>query len=166
MTISLPVPQYLKQWAITENGGFEPIRFPKGSPFSTMITLFIRNKREAECVLQESPDDLNVYVPASKGKDPAYYNYMPNKSKKAIVELLRDTFDAQLFAELVAPGNIGIKQKAVIEAWMDLKGIDDTETNFLAVSKRLQLVRARYLDKVRKKEAYRKIKKIRENGNV
>lgn len=164
ITFSFVLPTYLKQWLIHTMGGDIPVRFPKGSAFSSFLRVFLRHKREREVWTPPGPDAVEIVVPKFPGKDPMYHNYLPLKAQVALGELIRDAFDVQLFREMSAFGNATRKREGskILTVWMEENGIEVTDTNWCAVAKRLQILRTRASDRERKKLAY---KRRRNNGN-
>ena len=74
--------------------------FPKGSAYSSLLRVFLRHKREREVWTPPGPESVQIVVPKFPGKDPVYHNYLPMKAQHALSELIRDSFDVQLFKEM------------------------------------------------------------------
>lgn len=152
MTFNIQLPPYLRQWLIFSMGGSIPVKFPKGSPFNAMIRLFLRNKKESERYDSTDEGAVSIFIPKFPGKDPQCFNYFPLKARAALCDMIRDAFDAQLYAEFIAFKNIGRRKKDIIEIWMEENGIEVDDRNTSAVAKRLQIVRTRIYDRDRKRK--------------
>lgn len=159
VTFRIELPDYLRQWLIFVMGGVTPVRFPKGSPFSSFLRVFLRNKREREDFVQISPSSVDIVIPKFPGKDPKYDNYLPARARKDLEGLVRDAFDARLFAEVVSLRNVGRRINDIVMTWMDENGIECTDRNYESVIKRLKILRARENDRIRKRLAYQRKKK-------
>lgn len=156
ITFDISLPAYLKQWLIHSTGGSSTVKFPKGSPFNAFLRVFLRKKREREAWIPASEGVLKIVVPKFPGKDPAYDNFLPHKAMKAFIDLIRDNFDAELFRDMSAFDRqcAPKMRQSILLAWMDDHGIETDDRNFCAVTKRLQILRARAFDRERKKRRY------------
>lgn len=166
VTIPIVLPKYLRQWIVFTTGSEKEISFPKGSPFNSFLRVFLRHKREREKFVPVSDNTVNIVVPKFPGKDPDYHNYLPDKAQKALAELIRDWFDAELFRSMsLFDKNCTPKRRQeFLLLWMEENGIETDDRNFNAVNKRLQLLRSRALDRNRKKTAYHSKKLLKSNS--
>lgn len=158
---SLPLPEYLRQWLVNAMGGEEPVRFPKGSAYTSFLRVFLRHKRERE-KWSDEPGAVRIVIPKFPGKSPEVHNYLPQRSEKALEQLVRDHFDTQLFTELVSFANIGRRRTDVLYAWMEDNGIEVNDRNTNAVLKRVQILRTRMRDRERKRSKNREQKDTEE----
>lgn len=107
---------------------------------------------ETEDDMPKRPDDLPgkgkvaIVLPYFKYKDIRFYNFLPISARDSLVQCLRARFAVELWKDLYKFGYIGKQKKDLIYAWMASHGIEDTETNFLAISKMYY----------RKRDAFRK----------
>lgn len=158
VTINLKLPDYLRQWIVNAMGGEEPVRFPKGSAFSSCLRIFIRHKRLLEQWTPPSENSIRIVVPKFPGKDPQYYNYLPLAAQKNLSDIIRDAFDSTLFKEVIAIENVGCRFNDIITTWMEEQNIEVNDRNFEAVIKRAKIIRRRLYDRQRKREEYRRKK--------
>lgn len=158
ITFNLPLPDYLRQWLINAMGGQVPVKFPKGSAFSSFLRIFIRHKRERESWIPKGPDTVSVVVPKFPGKDPCYYNFLPAAAQKDLQGLIRDAFDSRLLSEIITIGNVGRRLNDIIATWMEENGIEVNDRNFESVLKRSKILRRRLYDRQRKREEYNRKK--------
>ena len=150
--LNLILPPYLKQWLINATGGTEPIRFAKGSPYSSFLREFLRHKRECESFTMWSPECVRIVIPHFPGKDPEYYNYISPKSSDAFVDMVRDFFDCELARVVKSFDNIGRCKYNILTAWMENHGIEVDDRNTCAVLKRWQLIQSRISNNERQKK--------------
>lgn len=161
MTFNLTLPPYLREWLVHSMGGMEPVTFPKGSAYNSFLRVFLRHKREMETWEPSGVDSVEITVPRFPGKDPAYYNYLPSRARDALVSLVRDAFDVELYTEMSAFHNAIQSRRGaeILNVWMEEHGIELTDKNTCAVLKRLQLLKKRAKDRERKREMYNANKK-------
>ena len=125
--------QYLAQWAAHEHG--LPIRFPRGAIENEIIELGLKIRGEDDDLDLPEEGKYPVVLPFFKYKDVRYYNYLSESSKDELVHCLKIRFTISLWNDLYRFGNIGKQKQDLIYAWMDAHDIDDTETNWLVISK-------------------------------
>lgn len=153
------MPQYLWQWTRNRYGNC-PVMPAKGSPISSFLRSFLRHRNlrpEEEAFLQARNDgeiaqSYTFIVPSFPGRDPDYYNYLSPIAESQLRDLLRDLFDAELFADLSRFSTSRKQGVNIIYSWLDTHGIEPTEQNYMAVAKRYQLLRRREKDNQRKKK--------------
>lgn len=144
-TLSFQCEEYLRQWCIDDAGGCSPIRLRKNSPESNCLQFCLRPKSKAEPEPEIEGTPLVVYIPSFRLRNPEVYNHITNVGRKAFISILRKRFDDQLWSDLHAIHNFGIRKDELIYAWMEAHGIEISEKNFCAVAKRLQRIRERVL---------------------
>lgn len=151
MTIKIDVPPYLAQWFRNAMGGEDIVRLPKGSPYTHLLRISLRHKNQRPNGFRET-GNLEIIIPSSPGRSSDYFNWLPDKAQKAFIQLMRDAFDAELFKELNRFSNIGKRHIEILLAWMEAKGIEETDKNTNSILKRLQIIRSRVYDRDRRKK--------------
>lgn len=122
-TFTMQVPDYLAQWATHHLGN--PVEFPKDSPESRLIKLFI--DKQPRNRLPDLRGNLSVKIPSSKAKDPrAGYFYMSPRAQTMIKECLSSLFIQNLWAELSDINKVNCELSTAIYAWLEKHGIADT----------------------------------------
>lgn len=142
--IYLPLDEYLAQWFVHERGGELPVHLARGSVESKFLELFLKPLPDGVKPQAATPDMTPVVIPEFKRRDPMTYNYLPPRAVNALVGLIRDRFDLELWSDLHRFGHIGTDRKELIEAWLEKNGMEQTEQNWNTVSKRYQRERERY----------------------
>lgn len=138
MCFYLSLDDYLAQWFIHEHGGNNPVQLKRGSPESDIVELYISVPPKGHVPERGEPGQTAVLIPHFRGKDPAYYNYLPPKAAKALVNCIRVRFDVQMWEELHRFGYLGRRKADLVYAWMEKHGIADCEKNWCAITKRYQ----------------------------
>ena len=139
----IPVEQYLRQWVIASNGGSSPVKLKKGSPEAHFLEISLQNKTQSSGLLDYKHDALCILIPEFRHKPAQYYNYLSPTAVSAFIKILRRRFDYAIWKDLMNLTSFLRRQDEVVYAWMEANGIDVTETNYLAVTKRLQRLRDR-----------------------
>lgn len=152
--IYIKLDPYLAQWFIHENGGTTPVCLKKGSQEHDLLKLFLEKAPESHYHFQQA-DEVAIALPYFKNKDPRNYNYLPKRAMDALKDCIRTRFTIQLWEDLHTFGNIGKRNDNLIYAWMHKNGIEDTETNWNAISKIYYRKRKVYLnnEKIKEKNA-------------
>lgn len=164
ITVSVFLPDYLAQWAIyrlenTRDQDRAVILPAKGSPIAQFLRNFLRHKRHRPDLIKpegqrgavkEGIVETFIAVPHFPGRDPNYFNYLSPTAEAQLRDLIRSRFDIQLFTEFSRFKNVEIPTNEFIYSWLDANGIEQSERNWLAVEKRLQLLRRRANDRNRK----------------
>jgi len=155
--IYLKMDPYLAQWLIHKHGG-EPVEFPKNSIENDIIgvglttpppmTKIDKNGNEVKVYEPDLPGEgkVAIVLPYFKYKDVRFYNFLPISARDSLVQCIRARFAVELWKDLYKFGYIGRQKQNLIYTWMASHGIEDTETNFLAISKMY----------FRKRDAFRK----------
>lgn len=152
MEIYLNLPSYLRAWFLCANLDISPEsitdstvgEFPKGSIERNILQFSLRTPRGDERPVLRCPDGWTaVRVPVFKGVNQECRNYLPEKGRVALESTIRARFDNDLWTLIknVEPRKYPIKD--LLWAWMDSRGIEITDTNYQAVMKRAQRLRAR-----------------------
>lgn len=153
--IYLPMEPYLKEWFINDCGGDVPVTLRKGSAESDIVVIFASvppvNDRN-----EHSPDDLPIYIPPSKMNDDTQHTFLSRKAKAALHACIRLRCRQQLWKDMckltdVESDAYGHQTQDLIYAWMSAHGIDDSETNYLALQKIYQRQRDVYRKKMTRK---------------
>lgn len=140
---------YLAQWYIHKCGGESPVRLVRGTPEFLVLRFSLRPKREAEVVHRVDGCPLIIQIPNYRGMNIETYNYLPDRCREAFLKILKERFDIDLWRDLYEIWELGVGKSESIYAWMISNGIDPSEKNWNAVSKRLSRMRARLLTKYR-----------------
>lgn len=143
ITISIPCDPYLRQWIVCACGGTTPVHFRKGTPEAIFLETFLAKLPAGTIPLKPGPDMLTIALPTFRHKSPLTYCWLSPASTEALLKLLRRRFDLALWTDLATLRNYYRRKDLLIAAWMQSNGIDDTERNTLAVTKRLQRLTAR-----------------------
>lgn len=150
---------YLAQWFIHEQGGFLPVRLFKGSAESIFLELNLRKSPADEPPESPANGNVAVAIPTFRNLPPTVYNYLGQRAKAAFISILRDRFDLQLWGAIHKFGKLKRDtKKALIEAFMENKGIEITDKNWNAVDKRYNRMREEYEKCRREKSRYEKSK--------
>lgn len=164
ITVTVLLPQYLYQWALSALDAREvdgkKIVFPaKGSPISQFLRNFLIHKNSRTALqakklnhgaIPVESESLLINIPRFPGRDPEYYNYLPIVAEAQLRDLIRSRFDLALFTEFSRFENVNTSTNDFIHSWMDSNGIDPTEQNWNAIAKRLQLLHRKAIDRQRK----------------
>lgn len=129
---------YLKQWIIFTSGGEQPVRLKKGSPESLFLELMLQKRGERTDDLKASDSSLKITLPQFRHKNPETYNYLSQTAREALLRIFRRRFDFEIWSDLCTLKNFFSRKDRVTAAWMEAHGIELTEKNELAVTKRLQ----------------------------
>ena len=147
----LKLEPYLAQWVAHEHGF--PIRFPRGSIENDIIELGLKIRDpEKEPVDLPGEGKYPVVLPFFKFKDVMTYNHLSDSSKDELVHCLKVRFAIALWNDLFKFGHIGKQKQDLIYAWMDAHDIDDTETNWNAISKIYARKRKSYNQQKRRRD--------------
>ena len=157
MTVNLNLPPYLAQYCAEKYNAQDNIIDPvKGSPISQFLRVFLRHKNtRPQNPKENTPADpysvtMKIRIPHFPGRDPQYYNYLSPIAESQLRDLIRSIFEVELFSDFTKISNFNIPVNEYIYSWMDAHGIEPEEKNWLAISKRLQLLRMRDRDRTRK----------------
>lgn len=144
---------YLRQWFIHDQGGLCPVRLVKGSVESLVLRQYLTTQPKGEPIqVAHSESDLPIIIPHFRLKDPMYYNYLPPKGLELLIETIRTRFDMDLWDALFGMKLKYSRQDTLINAWMESRGIEFTETNWNAIAKRFQRLRNRYYQATHRKK--------------
>lgn len=134
--IYLSVPNYLKQFL--ENAFGNPVVLPNGTPSRDIIEFLIRKKSEVDVPEAREGNNLVIEIPPLKGKDPQYWNYMPDKAKSCLVNHFQKMFSVSLWEGLSNMENVlsTTTLTDIIYLWLEKNGISEDSW---------EMVRQRYL---------------------
>lgn len=148
LTIFIELPPYLAQWYRHRCGGGTPITPVRGSYESNVIEEFITKRPKGIAPqLTPNPGEVAIAIPSFRAKPPEYYNYMPPKAKRLLEDSIKVDFEIDMWQCLHRFCNLDKQLKKLILAFMEKHGIEDTETNYLAISKAYQRKRDSYKKK-------------------
>lgn len=149
---------YIRQWFIHEHGGKQPVQLLRGSVESKILEVYL-TKRPVDSLPEMASDgEIAVAIPTFRNRPPESYNYLPNAARDALVKIIKNRFDIQLWNDLHCFGRILEEQKELIYAFLEKHGIDINDKNWNAVAKRYQRQRNVYLHRERAKKS-RNLKK-------
>jgi hypothetical protein len=128
--VYLNVPEYLEQW-ITDTFG-NPVQLIKDSPEMRLL-----NELLVKTPCNKLPDtgegsNITIPIPYFKGKDPAYYNYLHDTGKNALIESFSTLFKKNLVTEITALKNGHVKRATLIYSFMEKHGIDEKHWDTVA----------------------------------
>ena len=130
MVIYLELPKYLREWVINEFGGKEPVVLPKGSQESDILELFLKPVPPDAAPDLPRPGSVAVQIPVFRGKDPAYYHYLPARARLLLSKCIYTRFRVQMWSELHSMKNIRVPITDLVYAWMEKHGIADDDTSW------------------------------------
>lgn len=167
MEIFLNLPPYLKEWFIFQCCGVcwlpgdpEPVLdLPRGGIESNILQTMLRAPRVGESPMIRCPEGwTRVRVPVFRGVDLASRNYLSDKVRYLIENSIRSRFDIDLW-ELIRSHKFRVDLfKDLLSAWMESRGIEDDETNWMAVDKRARRLWTRH-SAIERQRAHRNKKK-------
>lgn len=139
ITIFISLPPYLAQWYRHRCGGKDPISPVRGSYESNVIEEFLAKMPEGvEPQLFPREDEVAIAIPSFRAKPPEYYNYLPPKARHLLENSIKVEFEIDMWQSLRRFKHVSANLKDLILAYMEKHKIEDTETNFLAISKAYQ----------------------------
>lgn len=136
-TLTLDCEPYLRQWYIDHTGSEEPVKIPRKSPEASLLLFGLKPKSQSYPI-KTSSSALTIQIPTFKGLNPDSYIFLPEKSRKAFISILRAKFDLQLFRDIIKPGLFAANQDEITTAWMEAHGIEINDTNFQTIIKKLK----------------------------
>lgn len=151
--VYLSLDPYLAQWYTSEQGGVLPVKLRKGCAEAMHLELFLI-KRPILAPPEEPEGKIAIEIPYFRNKPPKVYNYLPRAAMNFLIGIIRKRFDVQFFSEIHRFENLGQTQDEVLEAWMELRGIENTPTNLDTLKKKYQRMREKYNDRKRAKNHY------------
>lgn len=142
--IYLKLEPYIRQWLINKNGGNVPLVFDKKSVENHILEIFLMKLPKGQKPDLPGDDKVAVELPYFKNKDIRVYNHLTKEAKGTLRACIKKRFIIELWNDLNSFGYIGRRKEDIIWAWMAMNGIENTETNFLAISKIYQRKRKLY----------------------
>lgn len=124
-TIYIKLPAYERQWCEHHYG--TPCTFLPQSNVNKIIRHFLKTRPEGALPSQQQPDEVAIYIPSSKSKNPIYYNYLTKAGKDAIREAIDDLFSIQMWKDLTGEELENVSVTYLIEDWMQENGIDSEQ---------------------------------------
>ena len=119
--IYIKLEKYLSEWLTHSLGN--PVRFPNGSNENAIIRAFIQKTPDGEMPEAAETDMTAIYIPDSKAKPAATYNYMGERGKQAVREAIKDLFTRNLWNELRPIDSVNVGVNTRIAAWCEMHGI-------------------------------------------
>lgn len=151
MVVYLSLPDYISQWFVHEQGGHIPVRLMRGSLESAMLEQWICRLPDGAQPQTAAPGLLPVEIPSFRARDPRVYNFLPPKGHDALVSMIRERFDVDMWSQIHRFANVLKRKDELIFAFMESRGIELTETNWNAVAKRYARKRDSYMSSRRRK---------------
>lgn len=149
MLLYLDISDYLRQWFVNDMGGGEPVRLPRNSVEHQFLETYLTAPPKGA-----APDidrtRLAIELPNFKSKDTRVCHYLSPKSRNALAGIIYNRFDLDLWQHVHRFSSTFRKSKDLIESFMELRGIEITDTNYNAVLKRYQRKRDYYMRRFRK----------------
>lgn len=152
--IYVPLDDYLAQWFIHQHGSQEPVQLCRGSVESKVLEVWLTTRPDETSPVKQPEGTVAVAIPYFRNKPPQTYNHLPSRAMAVLVRMIRESFDIQLWDDLHRFGNISRKQEDLVYAWMDANGIEETERNCWAITKRYQRRRAEHNARIRSQASY------------
>lgn len=154
--IYLRLPSYLSQWLVHRHGGHSPIAFARGSVESKMLQRVTVQLPKGQVPLRQQEGEIAIIIPYNKYHDPRTYNHITETGKRCLIQMIKNTFDVEVWEFLHDFGKIGHKQKDLIYLFMEQHGIQETGSDWDAIAKIYQRLRNIYLTKNRRQKAQKK----------
>lgn len=158
MNIYVELEDYLAQWFINDHGGGEPVKLTRGSVESKILEVYLAPLPAGAAPDLPGPGDVAILIPTFRAKPATTYNHLPKHARAALLNVIRERFDIQLWQDLHVFGKISKRQDELIYAWMEKHGIEMTDKNWNAIAKRYQRQREVYLSRDRAKCSYSRSK--------
>lgn len=130
----------------------------RGSVESKILEVYLAHRPEGMLPQRREEGMLPIFIPSFRNRPPEVFNYLPQRAMSALLAVIRNRFDIDLWNELHHFGKITSRQDELIYAWMEKHGIELTEKNWNAIAKRYQRQRNIYLKKLNAKNKYYKEK--------
>jgi len=152
--IYLHIDDYLKQWFIHEHGGEVPVHLTRGSVESKILEVYLTHLPDDRLPEMDGDGKLAIAIPSFRNRPPEVFNYLPPRALSSLLSVIRNRFDIQLWNDLHHFGKISKRQDELIYAWMEMHGIELSETNWNAIAKRYQRQRNIYMKRIRAQKQY------------
>ncbi|MDE6272890.1 MAG: hypothetical protein K2M31_07780 [Muribaculaceae bacterium] len=152
---------YLAQWWKHSLGGDEPVNLPKVAVERKYIVanaVVTDYNQDIDNKIEEGMESVRIALPRSLVQPPGKIVFLKKKARNNLAEMIRNSFDIDLWNDVHDYRNVGVEQKKIIEAWMELHDVEITDKNFNAVIKRYQRLRKAYLSNMRVKKFRQKRK--------
>ena len=146
------MPNYLRQWFIHLHGGEEPVQLVKGSVESKMLQRATVPLPEGYIPARKQEGEVAIALPYYRSHDPRTYNHITETGKRAMVALIKNAFDVDVWEFLHDFGRIGTQQKDLIYLFMEQRGIQEDGTTWDSIAKVYQRLRKCYLTQENRKK--------------
>lgn len=113
---------FVAQWLTNTFGS--PVKFDSQSVENSVILQFTKRVPQGKKPDTGSDGDTPIYIPDSKMKDPAVFNYLTASGKKAIEESIEHIFKMNMWAELSNIESYHVKISTAVCDWCEAHGID------------------------------------------
>lgn len=144
MLYYLDLPGFLREWFVHDMGGKIPVELPRNSLEHQFFETYLSAPpKEYKPVINR--DWLAIKLPSFKTKDTRSCYYLAPKSERALVSIIYNRFDIEMWKHVHKFSAVFKHTKKLIEAFMENHGIEVSDTNYQAVLKRYQRKRDYYL---------------------
>ena len=119
----------------------EPVQTRRGSAERNILELFLAKQPDVVPELAPRDATICIEIPSFLNKPAQTYNYLPKKAQTLLEQTVRTHFKVELtkfinkmiFECKVVKQGGNVTNERLIEAFMDLKGIEYNETNIVAI---------------------------------
>lgn len=143
--VYLKMPNYLRQWFVHRHSGEEPVTLLRNSVESKALQRATVPLPKGVLPARQQEDEVAVYIPYSKQHDPRTYNHITETGKRALLSIIKNDFDVDVWEFLHDFGRIGRQQKDLIYLFMEQRGIKEDGTTWDTIAKIYQRLRKGYI---------------------
>lgn len=131
-TVHIKLPAYLDQWLCHDYWDYATgrVRFENGSNCHCIMSVFLKERPEGYTEPEDDDGLTPIAVPTFKGLRPDTHCWLSREGEAALVSAIKRNFRALLDRELSRLYSHDVCITDIIYAFMELHGIDTTETNW------------------------------------
>ena len=147
--IYITVEPYIKQWLEHEfqNNEQTAIAFPRGTAERDILAVFLQKQPEDSVPQKKKEGQIAIELPYDKNRSPETYNYLPPDAEQTLRKCIYQRFRMEVWKELHQFKNCHMLISDIILAWMEKKGIEDTEQNWETIRQMYFRQRKKYEQK-------------------
>lgn len=124
--IYLKMPSYLRQWFIHRHGGSEPVSLLPKSVESKVLQLATVKMPENIIPPRQQEGEVAICIPFNRHHDPRTYNYITETGKHAMLDMIKNSFDVELWNYVHDLGKLTRNEKKnIIYLFMEQHGIKE-----------------------------------------